>query len=81
MSGSFYLHKGEGRYWNLLKSTGGKHRKKAKWEFCNWFIKKYQIETSNGRFSEGQNSVRRPKILIGTCCATLRKKASALSFE
>lgn len=70
----FIFIKTEVRYWKSLESTGSKHWKKAKTELCNWIIKTYQIEPSYGRCPEDQNSVRQPRILIGTSCATLRKK-------
>lgn len=49
--------------------------KKPNRSFVTESLKRITLNLPTEGFSEGQNTVRRLKILIGTCCATLRKKS------
>lgn len=42
--------------------------------FVTVSLKKYPNESSQGGLPEDENSLRRPKILVGTCWANLRKQ-------
>lgn len=78
----FTFIKTKARYWKSLKSLGGKYGGKAKSELCNWIIKKYQIEPSNGRFFRGsEHSEEAEDSNRELAVKSWGKKASALYSE